>query len=60
MNVYELLFFVPVVAVMWLGAIAAIWVAVEHALGKLDGLLQRRKWAKEHEAQQRRLREDMT
>ena len=56
LEVFEWLFLVPIIVVMWVAAIACCWASVEYAYGKLENWLERRKWAKEHEAQQRRLR----
>lgn len=52
----EWLFIVPFVIIAWVLALSLVWLAVAQVVEPIERWFERRKWAKEHEAQQRRLR----
>lgn len=52
----EWLFIVPFVIVAWTLALALVWVLVAQAIAQIERWRDRRKWDREREAQQRRLR----
>lgn len=59
----EWMFIVPFAIIAWVLAMSLVWLTVAHAIEPIERWLERRKWAKEHEAQQRRLsniQDDMT